>query len=122
MRVLRADGAEIVERLPPAAVSAFHAYFLDPWPKKKQRKRRLLGERFLSAAAITARPGALFRIITDHSDYGDAIASAIDRAIAAGAPWRVAEWESASAPPPTHYELKYRAAGRSFRRFLLIRT
>jgi tRNA (guanine-N7-)-methyltransferase len=120
-RVVRADAAEAVEHLPPDSVAAFHAYFLDPWPKKKQRKRRLLGERFLSAAANGARSGALFRIITDHEDYGDSIAAAIENAISAGAPWRAAEWESAPAPPPTHYELKYRAAGRTFRRFLLVK-
>jgi len=121
VRVLRADGGEMVERLPPASVSGFHAYFLDPWPKKKQRKRRLLGERFLASAANAAIPGTLFRIITDHEDYGASIAAAIENAISAGAPWRAAEWESAPAPPPTHYELKYRAAGRTFRRFLLVK-
>jgi len=121
VRVIRADGAEIVDRLPPVSVAAFHAYFLDPWPKKKQQKRRLLGERFLSAAAVAARPGALFRIITDHPDYGDAIGSAIENAIASGTPWQSIEWDSAPPPPPTHYELKYRAAGRTFRRFLLVR-
>ncbi|HET9794054.1 MAG TPA: hypothetical protein VFS34_06290 [Thermoanaerobaculia bacterium] len=122
VRVLRADAAEVAERLPPGAVSAFHAYFLDPWPKKKQQKRRLLGEHFFAAAAIPARSGGLFRIVTDHADYGDAIARAIDHAIAAGTPWQRAAWDSAPPPPPTHYELKYRAAGRSFRRFLLVRT
>lgn len=121
VQVLRADAAEILERFPEDSVSAFHAYFLDPWPKKKQRKRRLLGEAFLAAAAVRARPGALFRIVTDHAEYGEAIASAIDNAVAAGVPWRKAEWESAPPVPPTHYEIKYRAAGRAFRRFLLVR-
>ncbi len=121
VRVIRADAAEMAGQLPTESISAFHAYFLDPWPKKKQRKRRLLGERFLAAAANAARPTALFRIITDHEDYGASIAAAIDTAIAAGAPWRPVEWDSAPPPPPTHYELKYRAAGRTFRRFLLVK-
>jgi tRNA (guanine-N7-)-methyltransferase len=121
VRVIRADAAKIVELLPESSVDAFHAYFLDPWPKKKQRKRRLLGPAFLAAAAARARAGASFRIITDHEDYGDAIADAVHRAIEQGAPWKAAVWDSLPTPPPTHYELKYRAAGRSFRRFLLIR-
>src|SRR5205085_133548 len=41
VRVIRADGTEVVELLPEGSVDGFHAYFLDPWPKKKQRKRRL---------------------------------------------------------------------------------
>jgi len=121
-RVLRADAAEIVERLPRGSVSGFHAYFLDPWPKKRQRKRRLLGPSFLAGAAVRARPGALFRIVTDHAEYAEAIREAIDVAIAGGAPWTVGDWDSVPAPPPTSYEIKYRAAGRTFHRFLLIRT
>jgi tRNA (guanine-N7-)-methyltransferase len=112
----------MVERLPPASAAAFHAYFLDPWPKKKQRKRRLLGEHFLAAAAAAGRSGALFRIVTDHADYAAAIAEAIAAAGSRGAPWRETGWSSAPAPPPTNYEIKYRAAGRPLHRFLLIRN
>jgi len=120
-RVIRADAAEMVELLPDAEIEGFHAYFLDPWPKKKQRKRRLLGPHFLASAAAKAGAGALFRIVTDHADYAAAIAESIGACIAAGAPWRLASWDDASPPPPTHYELKYRAAGRAFHRFLLVK-
>lgn len=118
-RVIRADATEMVELLPDEGVDGFHAYFLDPWPKKKQRKRRLLGPLFLARAAAKARPRALFRIVTDHADYAAAIADAIQACIDAGAPWRRDSWEDHPSPPPTHYELKYRAAGRAFHRFLL---
>jgi len=121
VRVIRADGSEIVDLLPDGATAAFHAYFLDPWPKKKQRKRRLLGPRFLATADLKAGAGALFRIVTDHAEYAAAIGAAIDEAIAAGAAWRTLPWDAAPAPPPTHYELKYRAAGRALHRFLLMK-
>ena len=120
-RVIRADAAEMVELLPAGGIEGFHAYFLDPWPKKKQRKRRLLGARFLASAAGRAGAGALFRIVTDHAEYAGAITDAIAEAIAGGAPWRLGKWEDAPPPPPTHYELKYRAAGRTFHRFLLVK-
>jgi len=120
-RVVRADATEMVALLPEGGVEGFHAYFLDPWPKKKQRKRRLLGPHFLSQSAGKASPGALFRIVTDHADYAAAIADAIAASIDAGAPWRLGSWDDAPTPPPTHYELKYRAAGRSFHRFLLVK-
>jgi tRNA (guanine-N7-)-methyltransferase len=120
-RVIRADATEMVDFLPDEAVEGFHAYFLDPWPKKKQRKRRLLGPHFLSRSAAKASPGALFRIVTDHADYAVAIADAIAASIDAGVPWRVGSWDDHPAPPPTHYELKYRIAGRDFHRFLLVK-
>ena len=122
VRVVREDAAEAVRLLPESSADALHAYFLDPWPKKRQRKRRLLGPGFLAEAAAAARPGALFRIVTDHADYGEAIAVAIREAVAGGAPWSAIPWDAAPAPPPTHFELKYRAAGRTFRRFLLRRS
>ncbi len=120
-QVIRADAAEAIALLPDGSIDAFHAYFLDPWPKKKQRKRRLLTAPFLAAAASKTGAGGSFRMVTDHADYGDAITDAIERIIAEGSPWILAPWESLQEPPPTHYELKYRAAGRTFQRFLLIR-
>jgi tRNA (guanine-N7-)-methyltransferase len=115
-RVIRADAVEMIDLLPGGEIEGFHAYFLDPWPKKKQRKRRLLGPRFLASAAGKASAGALFRIVTDHAEYAAAIDEAIEASIAKGAPWRRAALGRRPAPPPTHYELKYRAAGRSFHR------
>jgi tRNA (guanine-N7-)-methyltransferase len=120
-RVVRADAVEMIDLFPDGEIEGFHAYFLDPWPKKKQRKRRLLGPRFLATAAGKASAGALFRIVTDHADYAAAIDEAIEASIAQGAAWRRGAWEDAPAPPPTHYELKYRLAGRAFHRFLLVR-
>ncbi len=57
-RVLRADGRIFVETaLAPASVRAFHVYFPDPWPKKKQKKRRLLDGIFLELLASRLEPG-----------------------------------------------------------------
>src|SRR4029077_10828753 len=69
VRVLRAQAEEFVAFLADGSVSAFHAYFLDPWPKKKQKKRRLLQAPFLAAAFAKAGPASTFRIVTDHSEH-----------------------------------------------------
>lgn len=121
-RVLRADARLLADSIPSGSISGFHAYFLDPWPKKKQRKRRLLDGPFLARLSAAARPGALLRIVTDHEEYGDAIRTAVAEARTAGARWEPQPWESAEPPPPTHYEIKYREAGRTFHRFLLRRA
>lgn len=114
-RVIRADGRLFVEALRPASVRTFHIYFPDPWPKKKQRKRRLLDGVTLEMLAERLEPGGHIRIATDHPGYGASLGPVLESV-------RQLErlpWESLPPPPPTHYELKYREEGRPIWRFLL---
>lgn len=116
-RALRADGRLFAEGLEPGSVRAFHIYFPDPWPKKKQRKRRLLDAVTLEVLASRLEPGGTLRIATDYAGYGSAIDSLLE---SVGALEKLA-WDALPPPPPTSYELKYRAEGRPIWRFLLIR-
>ena len=116
-RILRADASLFVPALAPRSVRAFHVSFPDPWPKKKQRKRRLLDGVFLELLADALEEGGLLRIQTDHPDYGATLGPLLDSVRTL----ERAEWESAPALPPTHYEIKYRAEGRPIWRFLLRR-
>ena len=104
--------------VPPGSVSAFHVYFPDPWPKKKQRKRRLLDGVFLEVLAAKLEPGGLVRITTDHPGYAEEIAPVLKTVPSL----EELAWDSFPAPPPTHYEVKYRNEGRPIRRFLLRRV
>lgn len=118
IRIVRADGRRFVEAaLAPASVHAFHIYFPDPWPKKRQKKRRLLDGIFLEAAATKLVPGGLIRIATDHADYG----SGIDPLLETVRALERLPWDALPPPPPSHYELKYAAEGRPIWRFLLCR-
>jgi tRNA (guanine-N7-)-methyltransferase len=117
-RVARADARRFVERaLPPASVRAFHVYFPDPWPKKRQRKRRMLDGVGLEILASRLEPGGVLRIATDHAGY----AAAIEPLIETVRGLERLDWEAMPAPAETHYELKYRAEGRPVWRFLLRR-
>ena len=116
-RVLRADGKIYVEALAPGSVRAFHVYFPDPWPKKKQRKRRFVDGVMLEVLAARLEPGGLLRIVTDHPGYG----RTIEPLLASVHALERLDWSGLPAPPPTHYELKYRAQGRPTWRFLLRR-
>ena len=116
-RILRADGRLYVEALEAGSVRAFHVYFPDPWPKKKQKKRRLLDGVMLEILAQRLEPGGVLRIVTDHPGYGTTIEPLLESV-------RFFErlpWEALPSPPPTHYELMYRAQGRKTWRFLLRR-
>jgi tRNA (guanine-N7-)-methyltransferase len=118
LRVVRADGRRFVERaLARGSVRAFHVYFPDPWPKKRQRKRRLLDGTGLEVLASRLETGGTLRIATDHPDYAATIGPLLDTV----ADLERLDWSSLPEPPPTHYELKYRAEGRPIFRFLLRR-
>lgn len=115
-RIVRADARMFVDGcLAAESVRAFHVYFPDPWPKKRQRKRRLLDGVFLEVLASKLEPGGVLRIATDHPGYAEELGPLLQTVP------RLEEldWDSLPAPPPTHYEIKYRAEGRSIRRFLL---
>jgi tRNA (guanine-N7-)-methyltransferase len=116
-RVLRADGRLLVESLEPRSIRAFHVYFPDPWPKKRQRKRRLLDAVTLELLASRLETGGALRIATDHAGYGHAIGAVLQTV---GALERL-EWSALPPPPPTNYERKYQAEGRPIWRFLLVR-
>jgi tRNA (guanine-N7-)-methyltransferase len=118
-RIIRGDAADLAGSLPRAGIRGFHAYFLDPWPKKRQQKRRLLTASFFALLWRAASPDALLRAVTDHEGYAGDIARALDDA--GPGLWTAIPWESAPNPPPTHFELKYRAAGRPLYRFLRAR-
>jgi tRNA (guanine-N7-)-methyltransferase len=119
VRIVRADARRFAElAMPPASVRAFHVYFPDPWPKKRQRKRRLLDGRTLEVLGSRLEPAGVLRIATDHADY----AAAIDSVLETVPSLQRLPWNALPSPPATHYEIKYRAEGRPIWRFLLVRN
>jgi len=117
VRVLRADGRLFLESLPAGLVRAFHVYFPDPWPKKKQTKRRLLDAVALEAISARLEREGTLRIATDHPSYG----RSIQLSLGSVESLERLDWEALPPPPPTNYELKYAAQGRPIWRFLLRR-
>ncbi len=55
--------------LPPHSAEALHIYFPDPWPKKKHRRHRLIGENFPALARAALSPGGAVYLRTDDADY-----------------------------------------------------
>jgi len=55
--------------LPPHSATVLHIYFPDPWPKKRHRKNRLIGESFPALARAALAPGGKVYLRTDDADY-----------------------------------------------------
>jgi tRNA (guanine-N7-)-methyltransferase len=113
---LHADDARPLLRwLPQASISRAFVLFPDPWPKKKQQKRRLINPAFLAELARVMRPDAELRIGTDIADYARSIMIAVQGeprfAWQAEGPddWRIrpGDW------PETRYEQKAKREGRT---------
>lgn len=69
-RGIRIESAYFLEfLLPPHSALALHIYFPDPWPKKKHRRHRLIGESFPALARQALAPGGTVFLRTDDADY-----------------------------------------------------
>jgi tRNA (guanine-N7-)-methyltransferase len=114
VRLHDGDAREVLTWLPDGAVGRIFMLFPDPWPKKRQIKRRLLGADTLGEIARVLKRGGEFRFASDNSDYA-AQALALTRASGAFA-WtaeRAADWRERPADwPETRYERKALAEGR----------
>ncbi|WP_088345184.1 MULTISPECIES: tRNA (guanine(46)-N(7))-methyltransferase TrmB [Rhodomicrobium] len=116
VRLYDDDARHVLGWLPESSIGRAFVLFPDPWPKKRHRKRRFLGDDGLSALARVLRPGATLRFATDIADYAAMVTAAIDsRADFRAAPGlyadRPADW------PLTRYAEKAVEAGRECRFF-----
>lgn len=68
-RVWDGDAALLLPRLPAGSLDAIDLLYPDPWPKRRQRKRRFVSDRILGLFARALRPGGRFRFASDIDDY-----------------------------------------------------
>lgn len=69
IRLHQGDAGEILDRLPDASLSRVYLFYPDPWPKRRQRKRRFVSAENLARLARVMRSGAELRFATDIDDY-----------------------------------------------------
>lgn len=65
------DARPLMRSLATASLDRVFILFPDPWPKKKQQKRRLIQPDFLDELARVLKPGAAVRFATDVMSYAD---------------------------------------------------
>jgi tRNA (guanine-N7-)-methyltransferase len=70
LRVIQHDAVEVVrDMIAPESLSGIHIFFPDPWPKKRQQKRRLIQPEFVALLATRMAPSGYLHCATDWEDY-----------------------------------------------------
>lgn len=108
IRIWDADATDLVARLPSGSIAGAYLLYPDPWPKRRQRKRRFVADDNLEALARVLAPGAELRFATDIDDYAG---WALARVLRSGAfRWtaeRPGDWRQPwPGWPGTRYEAK----------------
>ncbi len=108
------DAGELIDRLPDASLGRVFLFYPDPWPKRRQRKRRFVSDAMLARLARVMRGGAQLRFATDIDDYsGWTLARLLRSPDFTWTAERADDWRT---PWPgwvtTRYEAKAIAAGR----------
>lgn len=72
LRVIQHDAVEVVRHMiAPQSLSGIHVFFPDPWPKKRQQKRRLIQQPFVHLLAQCLLPGGYIHCATDWQEYAE---------------------------------------------------
>jgi tRNA (guanine-N7-)-methyltransferase len=70
LRVIQHDAVDVVrDMLAPGSLAGIHVFFPDPWPKKRQQKRRLIQPDFVALLASRLSPAGYIHCATDWEDY-----------------------------------------------------
>jgi tRNA (guanine-N7-)-methyltransferase len=114
VRIHDGDARDVLAWLPAGSVSCVFILFPDPWPKKRQAKRRLVGAALVSSLARVLRPGGELRFASDDTDYAAEVLLAVLKngnfawQARTADDWRVRPADG----PETRYERKALSDGR----------
>jgi tRNA (guanine-N7-)-methyltransferase len=69
IRLFDRDAMILLKRLPQACFESIDLLYPDPWPKRRQRKRRFVSPLSLELMAAAIQPGGRFCFASDIDDY-----------------------------------------------------
>ena len=122
VRLYNHDAVEVLERaIGPGSLHETRIYFPDPWPKKRQHKRRLIQPEFAALLATRMAPGARLHLATDWAEYAQHMLEVLDAAPAwhnvAGAGLARPDWRI-----QTHFEQRGLRLGHTVKDLIYART
>ncbi|MBS0557119.1 MAG: tRNA (guanosine(46)-N7)-methyltransferase TrmB [Proteobacteria bacterium] len=81
VRLYNHDVVDVLEgAIAPGMLDEVRIYFPDPWPKKRQTKRRLIQPEFVAALATRVAVGGRLHLATDWADYAAQMREVMDNA------------------------------------------
>jgi tRNA (guanine-N7-)-methyltransferase len=108
VRLINHDAFLVVrDMLADESIREIHIYFPDPWPRKRERKRRIIRAEALEQFRRVLTKDGSGIYVTDHREYFESAAPLIESAFRAER--RIPSHDD---PPRTNYEAKYREEGR----------
>jgi tRNA (guanine-N7-)-methyltransferase len=117
--LVRGDALYVLDALVDREVAdTLHVYFPDPWPKLRQRKRRLFDASTVDLVLGALAPGGVLQFATDHADYGEGVRELLERHPALRVETVAGSWPEG---PRTNYEAKYELEGRPILRLTATR-
>ena len=114
VRIRDEDVTALLARLPDACLERVYLLYPDPWPKRRQRKRRFVSDAALAEIGRVLKDGGLFRFASDIDDYaGWTLVRAARCPTLLWTARSVRDWTQPFPDwPSTRYEAKALAAGR----------
>ena len=108
VRLINYDAFPVLQKMfDDNSISEVHIYFPDPWPRKREQKRRIIRPEVLAEMRRVLVGGGTGVYVTDHREYFEAAAPLIAQFFQSQT--RIPGPDD---PPRTNYEAKYRAEGR----------
>ncbi|HVT02026.1 MAG TPA: tRNA (guanosine(46)-N7)-methyltransferase TrmB [Thermoanaerobaculia bacterium] len=105
-RIINFDAFAILrDSVKSKSIAEIHIYFPDPWPRKREQKRRMIRPEVVEQMNRVLADDGFGRYVTDHKEYFEAARPVLESV------FKVTE-QAGDRPPRTNYEAKYREQGR----------
>ncbi len=113
IRICDDDARPLLDAMPENSIDRAFVLFSDPWPKKRQNKRRFIVRENLDRLARVLKDGAELRFASDHMDFVSwSLQAMLEHPSFCWSARRASDWR---VPPedwqPTRYEEKALARG-----------
>jgi len=113
LKIIQHDAVEVLaDMVPENSLAGLHVFYPDPWPKKRQQKRRIMRQSIVDLMISRLAPGGYLYFVTDIEDYARATLELLSACVgisnAHGGFAPRQEWR-----PETKFEAKAKKASRS---------